>query len=176
MTPIFSDGVTNLPTRVMNIGQAHINAIKTEMSLNNVFLIFEEDFVFTDEFKVKFTLPPMTDRFFLGHSRTGLNDYCINQNYNGHNNIIYEEDIMGYYRIKNTLALHGVLYSNRNYCNKVLLSLELLKKINVLCEIGTTFIQEHTNILTCNNLWCYQESTIDKPMTGQLTNLILSEL
>lgn len=135
-------------------GKAHCNALITAIQ-SNIFpcVIYEDDILFTPQYREEFKVPILCDAVFIGMSRYGMGGW---NSFGIRSHIRATKDVAGFYRIMNMLSAHGILYMNQKHAVKTLELMKACLELKFINDVATSRIQERTNVL------CFE-----KPMVVQ---------
>lgn len=157
LKPIFIDAVPNTNS-VVGCAKAHRNALKIAIK-NGVypFAIFEDDIKFTSTFQIEFSIPKITDAFYLGQSRAALKENGFTDNYNG----IETSKIGNFYRVNNMLGGHGILFVKPKLAYKCYKTLKGILKLGIPCDVVYAMYQKKCNCFTFRTPMVVQDSTLN---------------
>lgn len=167
ITPIWSDPVYN-DNKETGCGLAHYQAIKLGLKMGAPFCVFEDDIKITDQFKTILTLPVGCDAFYLGLSSWGLRG----SNYNvGEHSVTAYQDVMGFAKITNMLAAHGILIINPNWGKKLKHIYKSSKYYMIPQDVGSAGFQKYSNVLAPIYSYMYQDKELNGQEIGTNINL-----
>lgn len=167
ITPIWSDPVCH-NNKVMGCGLAHYQAVKLGLKMGAPFCIFEDDIKFTEHFKSVLTLPIGCDAFYLGLSSWGLRgiNFSVEDHY-----IEAYQDVMGFAKITNMLAAHGILIINPNWGKKLKHIYKSSKYYMIPQDVGSAGFQKYSNVLAPIYSYMYQDKELNGQEIGTNINL-----
>ena len=142
----------------LNCTSNHIEALRLAIE-NNTFpcLVLEDDVHLMIDAKSEYLFPDGVDMIYLGGSNynVGLKKDLLIKNYCNY-----------YYRVFNMLALHSVVYTNKESANRVLKIFELSLKKEVFCDVEIANNSEELVMVTPKDgPYFYQDSGTTENVT-----------
>lgn len=154
----FIDGVECEPG-VLGTALSHLRVLNRK-AIRAPFGVLEDDCLFNENFRYRFTLPKNADAFYLGVSRFGIEtpgqlswgkfDRVQWSRYDDHN-----------LRVFNMLASHAIVYLNeafRQTALRAMLAALTHPEHYFPCDVGLASIQKSHLVLTPNKPICHQSA------------------
>ena len=110
----------------IGLSQSFTLGIKEGLSLEDMFIIFEDDAVPTEKFVDEVEIPDDADALYLGVSAWGFRHDQDPKDLPDFNGAVFEEvdGFPGIFKIHSTLSTHAMVYINKTFCESMLASLE----------------------------------------------------
>ncbi len=142
-------------------GSSHLHLLK---NMKPGTVVFEDDIVPTDAFKLKFSVPEYTDAVYLGVSNHGT---IRNNNFGYPGIVMATQETPEFKRVYNMCGTHAMLFLSQRYIDAAAEVIESYLNDFIPCDVALASIHKDFKVLTPNSPYFYQK---DQP---DLTNFTL---
>jgi hypothetical protein len=149
----------------VGLSKAHVNALKDGISLEEAFIIFEDDAAPTEAYVSQIEVPDDADAVYLGVSPWGFSRDQDPKEEADFNGSVFKKvsKFPGVFKIESTLSTHAILYLNKNYAKAALESYRKAIKLGNYNDVQIYFdgLFNRYNVYAVGPLF-YQHD-MDKP-------------